>query len=527
MPNFVEINGQRYYLYPAPSESQANEAVQSVRTTQQTVQRQAAPQPQTQQSRQQQHQYHYSTAQSGVQQQYSPPQAQQPQRPQQQPLRPQQQQQQYQQQNGTGESATMVYERRIQQRPGGKYNLMKSDQPYAPQSEPQQQYSPPQAQAQQPQRPQQQPPQQPQRQQQFTKTTYITTSSGQAGQGPTSPPQQGAQQLSPGQWQQTQQHQQSYAQQPQQQRQAGPQTEGLGWQVQSGQGQQHSQPASTQQLQQQRLQTVPSQQQYPQAQGQLQQTGQQIQQTQQSQQHSYQQQEAPAQQQQPASAQPAVNTSWKHVTQWNKVAPPEANYYQEGLSPGSGGGAWDGTIPSGPPPVFTNAQPETDELWVDRRDFSKHYAYLRERRRAESEQARRHHSATAGAADLGYLFGGMAFVEHTGGEDDEANFLSEAEITELRSRKDLFKREEGPVRRPGDYYGLDYNASAEMDGERMQRSASLGAEEDPNYQGYQAQKPRKHWRYEAQLDIPINNFEVEVVECVDPVRLIGDTLSSE
>jgi len=224
-----------------------------------------------------------------------------------------------------------------------------------------------------------------------------------------------------------------------------------------------------------------------------------------------------------------VNTNWKHVTQWNKVAPPEANYYQEGLRPGSGGGgggAWDGTIPSGPPPVFTNAQPETDELWMDRRDFSKHYAYLRERRRAESEQARRHHGSVAGAADLGYLFGGMTFGD-AGAGDDEGNLITDAEITELRSRKELFKKEEGPVRRPGDYYGLNYNASAEMDGDRLQRSASLGAGDDTNYQGYQAQKPRKHWRYEAQLDIPINNFEVEVVECVDPVRLIGDTLSSE
>lgn len=48
-----------------------------------------------------------------------------------------------------------------------------------------------------------------------------------------------------------------------------------------------------------------------------------------------------------------------------------------------------------------------------------------------------------------------------------------------------------------------------------------------NYHGYAPQQPRQHWKFDADLNVPLNNYEVELIESVNPSQLVGDTLSNQ
>ncbi|KAI6214498.1 hypothetical protein M3Y94_00275600 [Aphelenchoides besseyi] len=109
----------------------------------------------------------------------------------------------------------------------------------------------------------------------------------------------------------------------------------------------------------------------------------------------------------------------------------------------------------------------------------------------------------------------MDFIDHSRdtelfNNDDDYQYW----VSERRSRKDQNRSPE----RPGQKFGLDYNLSARRD--------ELGYEYDENYKGYTAQYPRKIWHYAADPLHPCNSYVTDVVECVDPVRLVGDTLAN-
>ncbi|KAI6227338.1 ZASP domain-containing protein [Aphelenchoides fujianensis] len=160
---------------------------------------------------------------------------------------------------------------------------------------------------------------------------------------------------------------------------------------------------------------------------------------------------------------------------------------------------YDGYLPSGPPPVFT-----TDTVGLP----TVRYNSLPRQRRSPSR-----HTPVPGASERGYLFGGMDFIDHSRDtelfnvDDDYQDWM------QRRSRKDQERRSE----RPGHKFGLDFNSSPRR-GE--------GIAYDENYQGYTAQYPRKVWHFAADPLAPCNTYVTDVVECVDPVRLVGDTLSN-
>uniref|UniRef100_A0A915CVV8 Uncharacterized protein n=1 Tax=Ditylenchus dipsaci TaxID=166011 RepID=A0A915CVV8_9BILA len=135
---------------------------------------------------------------------------------------------------------------------------------------------------------------------------------------------------------------------------------------------------------------------------------------------------------------------------------------------------YDGTFPSGPPPVFTTELPSHQGY------PQVHYKSMAERRRAESERARRHHSPVEGASERGYLFGGMDFIDHA----CSPNHLSSSNPNDYeyegeghRSRRDAAI---GPPRGPNDFYGLDYNTMASPQHQHIDQ------QEDIHYKGYVA-----------------------------------------
>ncbi|KAI6187534.1 ZASP domain-containing protein [Aphelenchoides besseyi] len=163
---------------------------------------------------------------------------------------------------------------------------------------------------------------------------------------------------------------------------------------------------------------------------------------------------------------------------------------------------YDGYIPCRSPPVYT-----TNNLAGVP---TVRYNSLPRARRSPSR-----HNPVPGASERGYFFGGMDFIDHSrdtelfNNEDDYQYWVSERQ-----SRKDQNRSPE----RPGQKFGLDYNLSAHRD--------EVGYEYDENYKGYTAQYPRKTWHYAADPLHPCNSYVTDVVECVDPVRLVGDTLSN-
>lgn len=71
---------------------------------------------------------------------------------------------------------------------------------------------------------------------------------------------------------------------------------------------------------------------------------------------------------------------------------------------------------------------------------------------------------------------------------------------------------------PGYFYGLDYSSKAQP----------LTGEDFYTYQGYTAQQPRRHWKYNTNpAAVPLNTYEMAAIDKVDPNRLIGDTLSNQ
>ncbi|KAI3411947.1 hypothetical protein GPALN_002003 [Globodera pallida] len=143
-------------------------------------------------------------------------------------------------------------------------------------------------------------------------------------------------------------------------------------------------------------------------------------------------------------------------------------------------------------------------------------------RRAESEQRRKHHSPVPGAAEHGYMFGGMDFMNHNA--FNPYSYVSEP-FDERQSRRDLHT---GPPRRRGDFYGLDYTTML-PEGQPQQNEWST--EDAQNYHGYQALPPRKNFRlcghYTADPEAPLNITEANGLDEMDSAYLVGNTLSNQ
>ncbi|CAD5226218.1 unnamed protein product [Bursaphelenchus xylophilus] len=151
-------------------------------------------------------------------------------------------------------------------------------------------------------------------------------------------------------------------------------------------------------------------------------------------------------------------------------------------------------IPTSNPPMFTTGEPEG----------ANYIPYSSVPRRARSVDPNAENES-----DLRFKFGGMAFVE------SEAAFydVEGADVyVDLNS-----KNEEEPVRRLGDNYGLDFNES-------VYRGDQVEVEE--GYQGYQAQKPRKHWTYAEDPFNPDNTYVDDLFAYYDPTDVVGDTIAN-
>ncbi|KAL3080013.1 hypothetical protein niasHT_034571 [Heterodera trifolii] len=174
-------------------------------------------------------------------------------------------------------------------------------------------------------------------------------------------------------------------------------------------------------------------------------------------------------------------------------------------------------FPDGQPPPFAHGPGSPYEYLLY------HQKVNLDRRRAESEQRRRHHSPVPGAAEHGYKFGGMDFVDHI-----EFNPYSDVgePFDERQSRRDLHT---GPPRRRGDFYGLDYTTML-PDGQWRQPS-EWEAEDAQNYHGYQALPPRKNFRlcgrYTADPDAPLNIAEADGLDELNSDYLVGNTLANQ
>lgn len=128
-------------------------------------------------------------------------------------------------------------------------------------------------------------------------------------------------------------------------------------------------------------------------------------------------------------------------------------------------------------------------------------------------------SPVPGAAEHGYAFGGMDFVNHDG--FDPFGDVGEP-FDERQSRRDLHT---GPPRRRGDFYGLDYTTMLGSSPEALQRE--VGGEDALYYHGYQPLPPRKNFRlcgrYTADPDAPLNMSErgrIEIFHGIGAVHLI-------
>lgn len=130
-----------------------------------------------------------------------------------------------------------------------------------------------------------------------------------------------------------------------------------------------------------------------------------------------------------------------------------------------------------------------------------------------------------GASELGYLLGGMDFIDHSSNNQYNMHYNPEDMETEEQRQKRLRilerrQREHGtqPPSAPGHFYGLDYSSEA----------PPPTGEDFETYQGYAAQQPRRHWKYNPNPEaVPLNTYEMHSVDGVDPMRLVGDTLSNQ
>ncbi|KAH7729467.1 Protein PQN-22 c [Aphelenchoides avenae] len=162
----------------------------------------------------------------------------------------------------------------------------------------------------------------------------------------------------------------------------------------------------------------------------------------------------------------------------------------------------DVNIPSGPPPVYTTGV--TYEIGPAYNTIP--------RRRRDSDTRKELHSPVPGAAEHGYLFGGMDFIDHSQQPQYDPNDFEYGHV----SRRDQQSRKYEP---PGWKYGMDYNSSP-------QRYQGIGGL-DAYYHGYAAEKPRKQDKYSADPKEPLNIAWTQSLDGVDPVRLVGDTLSNQ
>uniref|UniRef100_A0A7E4VA61 ZM domain-containing protein n=1 Tax=Panagrellus redivivus TaxID=6233 RepID=A0A7E4VA61_PANRE len=157
-------------------------------------------------------------------------------------------------------------------------------------------------------------------------------------------------------------------------------------------------------------------------------------------------------------------------------------------------------IPAGPPPTFTSGpELETNRLSINE---------WQQQRHRRSPSAGTHHNPSGLASEKGYLFGGMDFIDHTYDPYKYDNTPSYDTYPKRREPKDHS--------RPGYNYGLDFTKNAYID----------GSDRD-YYHGYGPQQPKLKSKYSADPHAPINTYVSPNVEAVNPVRLIGDTLSNQ
>ncbi|CAD5219470.1 unnamed protein product [Bursaphelenchus okinawaensis] len=150
-------------------------------------------------------------------------------------------------------------------------------------------------------------------------------------------------------------------------------------------------------------------------------------------------------------------------------------------------------IPTSYPPLYTTGEPEG----------ANYVPYSSYERRGRSVDPNLDND------DLRFKFGGMAFVD------------SEAAFYDVEGN-DVFldlntHNEETQVRRPGDNYGLDFNES-------VYRGDQVDVED--GYQGYQAQKPRRHWTYCEDPFNPNNTYVDDLFGFYDPGDVVGDTVAN-
>lgn len=117
----------------------------------------------------------------------------------------------------------------------------------------------------------------------------------------------------------------------------------------------------------------------------------------------------------------------------------------------------------------------------------------------------------------------MDFTDHSINNEYNIHFEpNDLETAEERQRRlKILVSRQHPERRPsapGHFYGLDYSLEA----------PPPTGEDFHTYQGYAAQQPRRHWKYNPNPEaVQLNNYEMTAVDAVDSNRLIGDTLSNQ
>uniref|UniRef100_A0A914CDR7 Zasp-like motif domain-containing protein n=1 Tax=Acrobeloides nanus TaxID=290746 RepID=A0A914CDR7_9BILA len=171
-------------------------------------------------------------------------------------------------------------------------------------------------------------------------------------------------------------------------------------------------------------------------------------------------------------------------------------------------------IPLGLPQTYTTPEPPSQQRSYSSMGQSYYEPRLNvettTRRRTESEK--RHHSPVAGASPRGYEFGGLDYIDHSRDPDRYGNY--QYYETNHQSRRDDKRRS---PQRPGYNFGLDFNASPER---------GKGVYYDGRYHGYGPEKPRSSPKFSADPHAPINTYTAHNVESVNPIRLVGDTLSN-
>uniref|UniRef100_A0AAF5I2W0 ZM domain-containing protein n=2 Tax=Strongyloides stercoralis TaxID=6248 RepID=A0AAF5I2W0_STRER len=108
-----------------------------------------------------------------------------------------------------------------------------------------------------------------------------------------------------------------------------------------------------------------------------------------------------------------------------------------------------------------------------------------------------------------YQFGGMDFIDHSNPQYQTSyyNYVPSQNKRASSVGKEI---------RPGyQYGGTDYR----------KENTPIGY--NPNYHGHAAERPRLRSKYDADPRIPINNYVAPNVDGVDPVTLVGDTISNQ